>query len=45
MRFIFQLDSNLPNADDGEWLWGSGGICYVMSCTPCRTVAYLWQCT
>ncbi len=25
MRFVMQLDSNLPQADGGEWLWASSG--------------------
>lgn len=45
MRFIAQLDSGLPTADGGEWLWGSGGIGYAFGCTPCRNTAFLWQCT
>ncbi|WP_374583752.1 hypothetical protein [Pseudoduganella sp.] len=45
MRFILQLDSGLPSADGEEWLWGSGGVAYAFSCAPCRTTAYLWQCT
>jgi hypothetical protein len=45
MRFVMQLDSGLPNEGDGEWLWGSGGICYVFGCSPCRSTAFLWQCT
>lgn len=47
MRFILQLDSDLPAGDgDGdEWLWGSGGVCYGFSCQPCRNTAFLWQCT
>lgn len=45
MTFMMQLDSELPTADEGEWLWGSGGICYGFRCAPCRTTAYLWQCT
>lgn len=45
MRFLFQLDSDLPTADGGEWLWGSGGICYAHWCDSCRVSAFLWQCT
>ncbi|MGS0896930.1 hypothetical protein ACVBGC_31010 [Burkholderia stagnalis] len=45
MRFAMQLDSNLPQTDGGEWLWGSGGANYTFWCAPCRTSAHLWQCT
>jgi hypothetical protein len=45
MPFAFQLDSDLPTQDDGEWQWGSGGICYGFWCSPCRVSGYLWQCT
>ncbi|MBB3120867.1 hypothetical protein [Pseudoduganella violacea] len=45
MKFMLQLDSELPDENGEEWLWGSGGICYGFSCAPCRTTAYMWQCT
>lgn len=45
MYFLLQLDSHLPTSDGGEWLWGSGGICYAFSCRSCRHTAFLWQCT
>jgi hypothetical protein len=45
MRFAMQLDSELPQVDGGEWLWGSGGANYTFWCAPCRTSAHLWQCT
>lgn len=45
MRFMLQLDSDLPTAEGDDWLWGSGGICYAFQCGPCRNTAYLWQCT
>ncbi|WP_233342615.1 hypothetical protein [Burkholderia cepacia] len=45
MSFVMQLDSNLPQTDGGEWLWGSGGANYTFWCAPCRTSAHLWQCT
>ena len=45
MRFLAQLDSDLPTSDGGEWLWGSGGICYMFWCSECRMSAALWQCT
>jgi len=45
MTFLFQLDSNLPTADGGEWLWGSGGIGYGFWCDQCKISGFLWQCT
>ena len=45
MRFIAQLDSDLPTENGGEWLWGSGGICYAFWCSVCRVSAVKWQCT
>lgn len=45
MPFLMQLDSDLPLADGGEWLWGSGGIGYFFWCDGCRISAGLWQCT
>ncbi|MDN7426074.1 hypothetical protein [Burkholderia sp. AU45388] len=45
MHFAMQLDSQLPQVDGGEWLWGSGGANYTFWCAPCRTSAHLWQCT
>jgi hypothetical protein len=45
MPFLAQLDSDLPTSDGHEWLWGSGGICYVFWCSSCRASAQLWQCT
>ena len=45
MPMLLQLDSDLPTEDGGEWLWGSGGICYVFWCGNCRVSASLWQCT
>lgn len=45
MKFLFQLDSDLPASDGGEWLWGSGGICYGFWCDSCRVSGFSWQCT
>lgn len=45
MRFLAQFDSDLPTEDQGEWLWGSGGICYGFWCESCRVSGFLWQCT
>jgi len=44
MHFLAQLDS-LDFADGSQWLWGSGGIAYILWCDPCRMSATLWQCT
>jgi hypothetical protein len=44
MHFLAQLDS--PDFAGGrEWLWGSGGIAYILWCDPCRISAVFWQCT
>jgi len=45
MPFLLQLDSDLPNEASEEWLWGSGGICYVFWCDACAVSSSLWQCT
>lgn len=45
MCSLFQLDSNLPTADGGELLWGSGGIAYAFWCDGCQVSGLLWQCT
>jgi hypothetical protein len=45
MRFIAQLDSDIPTSSGGEWLWGSGGIGYFFWCDPCVISGSLWQCT
>ena len=45
MDFVMQLDSGLPQADGGEWLWGSGGCNYTFWCAGCRVSGHLWQCT
>jgi hypothetical protein len=45
MCLLLQLDSDLPTEDGGEWLWGSGGICYVFWCNKCQVSGSLWQCT
>ena len=45
MRFVFQLDSDLPTEDGDEWQWGSGGICYGFWCFRCQVSGFLWQCT
>jgi hypothetical protein len=45
MPYLFQLDSDLPTADGGEWLWGSGGIAYWFWCDGCRFSGVFWQCT
>lgn len=45
MKFLMQLDSDLPTEDGGEWLWGSGGIGYGFWCDNCKVSGFLWQCT
>ena len=45
MTALLQLDSDLPTADGGEWLWGSGGIGYVSWCDDCAISGAQWQCT
>jgi len=45
MDLAMQLDSGLPQADGGEWLWGSGGCNYTFWCKHCRVSGQLWQCT
>ncbi|MFW9993911.1 MAG: hypothetical protein ACFFD4_17840 [Candidatus Odinarchaeota archaeon] len=45
MKFFGQLDSGLLSEDGYEWLWGSGGVCYIFWCDRCKTSAYHWQCT
>jgi hypothetical protein len=45
MPVLLQLDSDLPTQDGHEWLWGSGGICYVFWCGDCSVSGALWQCT
>lgn len=45
MPFVAQLDSEIPTADGGEWLWGSGGICYLFWCDQCSISGNFWQCT
>ena len=45
MTHLLQLDSNLTAEDEGEWLWGSGGLCYVGWCDACKISGFQWQCT
>ncbi len=45
MKFLVQLDSELPTEDHDEWLWGSGGILYVLWCDDCKISTTLLQCT
>ncbi|WP_279613436.1 hypothetical protein [Burkholderia pyrrocinia] len=40
---MMQLDSDLPQADGGERLWGSSGAHNTFRRAPCRTGAHLWQ--
>lgn len=45
MEFLMQLDSGLPSGEDGELLFGSGGILYVFWCEKSRVSAFFMQCT
>lgn len=45
MRHLLQLDSELPTSDGRQWLWGSGGCCYVEWCDTCKVSGFQWQCT
>ncbi|MCD8213421.1 MAG: hypothetical protein LUC34_05170 [Campylobacter sp.] len=45
MKFLMQLDTDLPCEDGSELYFGSGGICYVLWCDECRVSAFLYQCT
>lgn len=45
MHHLLQLDSDLPTKDRAEWLWGSGGCCYVAWCDECKISGFHWQCT
>ena len=45
MPFAFQLDSDLPQDDGNEWMWGSGGCNYSFWCAHCRVSGHFWQCT
>lgn len=45
MSHLMQLDSELPTSDGQDWLWGSGGCCYVGWCDNCKASGFQWQCT
>lgn len=45
MEFLMQLDSGLPSGEDGELLFGSGGILYVFWCERTQVSAFFMQCT
>jgi hypothetical protein len=45
MQHLLQLDSHLPASESREWLWGSGGSCYVGWCDHCKVSGFMWQCT
>ena len=45
MEFLMQLDSGLPSGEDGELLFGSGGILYVFWCERTRVSGFFMQCT
>ena len=46
MRFVLQLDSQIPQADGAvAHYWGSGGMLYGFACTPCACSAFITQYT
>ena len=46
MRFVLQLDSQIPQADGAvAHYWGSGGMLYGFACAPCAHSAYITQYT
>ena len=45
MDFLMQLDTGLPDIENGEVYFGSGGICYVFWCNKSKVSGYLMQCT
>lgn len=45
MDFLMQLDTDLPNTENGEVYFGSGGICYVFWCDKTKVSGYIMQCT
>ncbi|AXE21121.1 hypothetical protein DR864_26985 [Runella rosea] len=45
MDFLMQLDSDLPTIQNGELMFGSGGICYVFWCNTSKVSGYTIQCT
>lgn len=45
MDFLMQLDTDLPDIENGEVYFGSGGICYVFWCDKTKVSGYLMQCT
>lgn len=45
MDFLMQLDTDLPDMENGEVYFGSGGICYVFWCDQSQVSGYLVQCT
>lgn len=45
MDFLMQLDTGLPDIEDGEIYFGSGGACYVFWCDKSKVSGYLIQYT
>lgn len=45
MGFIMQLDTDLPDTENDEVYFGSGGICYIFWCNKTKVSGYLMQCT
>ncbi len=45
MDFLMQLDTDLPDIENGEVYFGSGGICYVFWCDKTKVSGFIMQCT
>lgn len=45
MDFLLQLDTDLPDIENGEVYFGSGGICYAFWCDKTKVSGYIMQCT
>mgnify|MGYP001258145054 CR=1 FL=1 len=45
MDFLMQLDTDLPDIENGEVYFGSGGICYAFWCDKTKVSGYVIQCT
>lgn len=45
MDFLMQLDTDLPDIENGELYFGSGGICYIFWCDKSKVSGYTIQYT
>ncbi|OJR70056.1 hypothetical protein BK387_31445 [Escherichia coli] len=43
MQFIMQLDSEVPDVQEGEVYYGSGGLCYIFWCDKTKVSGYIMQ--